>query len=124
MSGAMDRRVCRLGRVPAADRNGLLAMSLAMVFPSRYEGFGAPLIEAMALGAPVVCSDATCMPQIVGDAGIVRPLEPDAWRDVLDEAVRRRHELVAAGLRRAQDFTSQASGAALADVYHAALGAT
>ncbi|MFZ4719780.1 MAG: glycosyltransferase family 4 protein [Ilumatobacteraceae bacterium] len=124
VSGAMDRRVCRLGRVPAADRNGLLAMSLAMVFPSRYEGFGAPLIEAMALGAPVVCSDATCMPQIVGDAGIVRPLEPDAWRDVLDEAVRRRDELVAAGLRRAQDFTSQASGAALADVYHAALGAT
>ena len=62
------------GACPAADRNGLLAMAEAMVFPSQYEGFGAPLIEAMTLGAPVVCSDATCMPQIVGDAGLVLPL--------------------------------------------------
>lgn len=117
VAATSDRRVCRLGRVPAADRNGLLAMSLAMVFPSRYEGFGAPLIEAMTLGAPVICSDATCMPQIVGDAGLVRPLRAGAWKDVLDEAVTRRDELIAAGHRRAQDFTSRASGAALAEVY-------
>lgn len=116
-----DPRVRRLGRVPAADRNGLLAMAEAMVFPSRYEGFGAPLIEAMTLGAPVVCSDATCMPQIVGDAGLVRPLRPEAWADVLDEVGRRRDELVAAGHRRALDFTSAASGAALAAVYARAL---
>ncbi len=116
-----DRRVCRIGRVPAADRNGLVAMSRAMVFPSRYEGFGAPLIEAMTLGAPVVCSDATCMPQIVGEAGLVRPLEPDAWAGVLDEVDRRRDELIAAGHRRAADFTSRASGAALARVYARAL---
>jgi alpha-1,3-rhamnosyl/mannosyltransferase len=121
VSASTDRRVCRLGRVPAADRNGLLAMARAMVFPSRYEGFGAPLIEAMTLGAPVVCSDATCMPQIVGDAGIVRPLRADAWADVLDEVDRRREELVAAGHRRAEDFTSAASGAALAAVYARAL---
>ena len=50
-----DPRVVRVGRVPSADRNGLLAMADAMVFPSQYEGFGAPLIEAMTLGAPVVC---------------------------------------------------------------------
>ncbi len=121
VSASTDRRVCRLGRVPAADRNGLLAMAHAMVFPSRYEGFGAPLIEAMTLGAPVVCSDATCMPQIVGDAGLVRPLEPDAWKGVLDEVAVRRDELVAAGHRRAQDFTAAASGAALAQVYARAL---
>jgi glycosyltransferase involved in cell wall biosynthesis len=117
-----DPRVRRLGRVPAADRNGLLAMSEALVFPSQYEGFGAPLIEAMTLGAPVVCSDATCMPQIVGDAGIVRPLRAEAWADVLDEVARRRAELVAAGHRRAQFFTSAASGAALDAVYARALG--
>jgi alpha-1,3-rhamnosyl/mannosyltransferase len=121
VAAATDRRVCRLGRVPAADRNGLLAMSLAMVFPSRYEGFGAPLIEAMTLGAPVICSDATCMPQIVGDAGLVRPLRVDAWKDVLVEAVARRDELVAAGHRRALDFTSRASGAALGAVYSRAV---
>ena len=117
VSAATDQRVCRVGRVPAADRNGLLAMAHAMVFPSRYEGFGAPLIEAMTLGAPVVCGDATCMPHIVGDAGLVRPLRPEAWADVLDEVAQRRTELVAAGHRRALDFTSQASGAALSAAY-------
>ena len=121
VSASTDRRVCRLGRVPAADRNGLLAMAQAMVFPSKYEGFGAPLIEAMTLGAPVVCSDATCMPQIVGAAGLVRPLTVDAWKDALVEATARREELIAAGHRRAQDFTSKASGAALAAVYARAL---
>ena len=120
-TGCNDPRVRRLGRVPEADRNGLLAMALAMVFPSSYEGFGAPLIEAMTLGAPVVCADTTCMPQIVGEAGLVRPLQPDAWADVLDEVQRRRDELVAAGHRRAADFTSAASGAALANVYARAL---
>lgn len=118
-----DPRVLRLGRVPAADRNGLLAMAEAMVFPSQYEGFGAPLIEAMTLGAPVVCSDATCMPQIVGDAGLVRPTTPDAWAGVLDEVRARRSELVASGHRRALDFTSAASGAALAAAYARALEA-
>ena len=121
VTAAHDPRVRRLGRVPAADRNGLLAMALAMVFPSQYEGFGAPLIEAMTLGAPVVCSDATCMPQVVGDAGLVRPLQREAWAGVLDEVAERRDELVAAGLERATHFTSQASGAALAAVYARAL---
>ena len=121
VAASTDRRVCRLGRVPAADRNGLLAMATAMVFPSQYEGFGAPLIEAMTLGAPVLCSDATCMPQIVGEAGIVLPLSPEAWAGALDDAVSRRSELVAAGHRRAQSFTSRVSGAALAAAYRRAL---
>jgi alpha-1,3-rhamnosyl/mannosyltransferase len=120
---ATDPRVRHLGRVSAADRNGLLAMARALVFPSQYEGFGAPLIEAMTLGCPVVCGDATCMPGIVGDAGLVRPLDESAWAGVLDDAVRRRDGLVAAGLRRAADFTSAASGAALVRAYDRALGA-
>jgi len=121
VAATTDERVRRVGRVSAADRNGLLAMADAMVFPSQYEGFGAPLIEAMALGAPVVCGDATCMPQIVGTAGVVRPLSPDAWAGVLDEVRDRRDELVTAGLLRAEDFTSATSGAALAGVYEKAL---
>jgi len=121
VAAATDERVRRVGRVPAADRNGLLAMADAMVFPSQYEGFGAPLIEAMALGAPVVCGDATCMPQIVGQAGLVRPLTPEAWAGVLDEVRTHRSELVAAGHVRAREFTSAASGAALAAVYQKAL---
>lgn len=121
VAACTDPRVRRLGRVPAADRNGLLAMAAAMVFPSQYEGFGAPLIEAMTLGCPVVCNDATCMPGIVADAGIVRPTTVDAWSDILDEARARRSELVAAGLQRAQSFTALASGRALAAAYARAL---
>jgi len=121
VAGCTDPRVRRLGRVPAAHRNGLLAMSAAMVFPSQYEGFGAPLIEAMTLGAPVVCSDATCMPDVVGDAGLVLPLQPDAWAEVPQMVRDRRAALVAAGHRRAADFTSAASGRALSDVYARAL---
>ncbi|MFZ9628438.1 MAG: glycosyltransferase family 4 protein [Ilumatobacteraceae bacterium] len=116
-----DPRVRHLGRVPAADRNGLVAMSRALVFPSEYEGFGAPLIEAMTLGAPVVCSDRTCMPDVVGDAGVVLPLSVDAWAGALDEVDRRRAPLVAAGHRRAEQFTSVESGRALSAVYERAL---
>ena len=121
IEAANDRRVIRLGRVSAADRNGLVAMAEAMVFPSQYVGFGAPLIEAMTLGTPVVCSDATCMPGVVDDAGLVLPLELDAWAGALDETRRRRTELVVAGHLRARAFTSFASGAALAAAYDQAV---
>jgi len=121
VAAATDPRVVRLGRVSAADRNGLLTMADAMVFPSEYEGFGAPLIEAMALGAPVICSNATCIPGIVDNAGLVLPVELDAWAGALDEARRRRTELVAAGKQRALAFTSFASGAALAAAYDQAV---
>ena len=121
VQSATDPRIRRLGRVPAADRNGLLKMAEAMVFPSRYEGFGAPLIEAMALGCPVIASDSTCIPAIVGDAGLVLPLVGDAWADALDRVRRDRATMVSAGLQRAATFTARASGAALAAVYTAAL---
>jgi hypothetical protein len=61
------------------------------------------------------------MPQIVGDAGLVLPLRPEAWAGALDDVRRRRPELVTAGHRRALEFTSASSGAALAAVYARAL---
>ncbi len=118
---ATDPRIRRLGRVPAADRNGLLKMAEAMVFPSRYEGFGAPLIEAMALGCPVIASDSTCIPSIVDGAGLVLPLRAEAWADALDRAKRDRTTMIDAGLLRSQSFTARASGEALAAVYAKAL---
>jgi glycosyltransferase involved in cell wall biosynthesis len=118
---AIDQRIRRVGRVPVADRNGLLRMAEAMVFPSQYEGFGAPLIEAMALGCPVIASDSTCIPAVLDGAGLVLPLTPSAWADALDRVATDRTATVAAGLRRAEAFTARASGAALAAVYAAAL---
>jgi glycosyltransferase involved in cell wall biosynthesis len=110
-------RIVRAGRGSDLDRNGLLAMAEALVFPSEYEGFGAPVVEAMALGTPVVCSDATCLPAVVGPAAVVRPLRLDAWADALDEVDRRRDELIAAGRDRARRFTTAVSGRALLAAY-------
>ena len=114
-------RVRRPGRVSDADRNGLVAMADALVFPSEYEGFGAPVIEAMALGTPVLCSDSTCLPDVAGSAALVVPLGRDAWSSALDDVFRRRDELVAAGRARASHFTSRVSGRALADAYRTVL---
>ena len=113
----LGSRVIRPGRVSAADRDGLLAAADALVFPSQYEGFGAPVIEAMALGTPVICSDQAALPEVAGDAALVRPLELDAWKGALDEARDDRDALVAAGRARAAVFTTAASGAALAAAY-------
>ncbi|MEO7398681.1 MAG: glycosyltransferase family 1 protein, partial [Ilumatobacteraceae bacterium] len=118
----LGARVVRAGRVPAPDRDGLLAMAAAMAFPSEYEGFGAPVIEAMALGAPVICSDRTSLGEVAGDAAIVLPLELDAWAGALDEAIRRRGELVLAGRARAATFTAVRSAEALLQAYGRALG--
>ena len=71
-------RVVRPGRVPAADRDALIAGATALVFPSRYEGFGAPLIEAMALDTPVICGDHPALREVAGSAAIVLPDDVDA----------------------------------------------
>lgn len=110
-------RVVMPGRVSNADRNGLLAIADAMVFPSQYEGFGAPVIEAMRLGTPVITSDRGSLPEVVGDAGIVCPLSPPAWVHALDTVRMRRDELVTAGRERAEVFTAAMSARDLVDQY-------
>ena len=110
-------RIVRPGRIPAADRDGLYAMASVMAFPSRYEGFGIPVLEAMAAGCPVVASNVTALPEAVGDAGVL--LDPDdiaGWTDALrqvlhDPAVSA--DLRARGYRRAAAFTAESTAAAL-----------
>ncbi len=114
-------RVVRPGRVPGADRDALIAGATALVFPSRYEGFGAPLIEAMALDTPIVCGDHPALREVAGSAAIVLPDDIDAWSGALDEVGRRRVELAAAGHDRLTHYTLAASGRALVDAYHRTL---
>jgi alpha-1,3-rhamnosyl/mannosyltransferase len=115
-------RVVRTGRVPEADRDGLISIAEVVVFPSEYEGFGAPVLEAMALGTPVICSDRAALPEVVGDAALVTPLDLDAWSAALRDASRRHDELVSRGRARAERFSLAASGAALAAAYRSAAG--
>jgi glycosyltransferase involved in cell wall biosynthesis len=116
----VGERVIRPGRVSDADRDGLVAAAEALVFPSEFEGFGAPLLEAMALGTPIVCSDRAALPEVAGDAAVVLPLSRDAWADSLETVAGRRHLLVAAGHRRAAQFTTRLAGERLAGAYRLA----
>jgi alpha-1,3-rhamnosyl/mannosyltransferase len=67
-------RVKALGRIPATDLERLYRDANALVFPSAYEGFGNPALEAMSLGCPVIVSNAGALPEVVGDAGMVYPV--------------------------------------------------
>ncbi len=118
--GVADR-VVRTGRVSTEDRDGLVRMAFALVFPTEYEGFGAPLIEAMALGTPIIASDRAAVPEVLGAAGLSLPLDVDAWADALDTVERRRSELTSAGAVRRREFTNIKSGIALASAYRRAL---
>ena len=92
-------------------------MADALVFPSEYEGFGAPVVEAMALGTPVICADQPALVEVVGDAGLVLARDADAWADALDVVAAQRATMIEAGRERARAFTAARSGAALAAAY-------
>jgi glycosyltransferase involved in cell wall biosynthesis len=90
--------------LPALYRNAEL-----FVFPSLYEGFGFPPLEAMACGCPVVCSNSSSLPEVVGDAAVlIDPLDEDSLAGgislALNDAVRRA-DCVQRGLRQAERFT-------------------
>jgi len=114
-------RVVRIGRVAPHDRDGLIKMAMALVFPSSYEGFGAPMLEAMKLGTPVIASDQTSIPEVLGGAGLILPLQIDAWARALEQLRERRSELIERGRRRAEEFTDVKSAEDLCLAYELAL---
>ena len=98
-----------IGAVPDGDLPGLYSAALLFVFPSLYEGFGLPPLEAMACGTPVVVSRAASLPEVVGDAGVLvdasSPVEmARAIEHLLEQGDLRKH-YAEAGMRRARQFT-------------------
>lgn len=124
----VQERVRRLGYVPALDLDALYDQATALVFPSRFEGFGAPVLEAMSRGCPVIAADATALPEIVGDTGcLASPDNTDQWTQTMSQLLEddeQRSGLAKAGLERARSFTWSRSADILEDAYRHALGTT
>jgi glycosyltransferase involved in cell wall biosynthesis len=107
------------GYVPKEELVRLYQSAAALVFPSRYEGFGLPVVEAMACGTPVVAAPEPALREVAGDAAVIT--------DDLAEGVRRalaeRERLSAAGIERAKAFTWRETARLTADVYRRMLAA-
>lgn len=123
----LENRVHFLDYSPARDLPLIYNLAKAFVFPSRYEGFGLTVLEAMSCGTPVICSDASSLPEVAGDAAILIP--PDDTRRWEIEIVRvtrdpgLRNELRERGLKQAQKFSWERAALDTVSVYELLLHA-
>ena len=126
-SPARDR-IVRTGWVEPRDLAVLLSHASVLAYPSLYEGFGFPPLQAMRAGVPVVATRAGSLPEVLGNGALmVEPGDHDALvlaleASLVDDALRRR--LVAAGTARSSGFSWERCGAGLEELYRDAAGGT
>jgi len=110
--------------VPTEDLPAMYHAASLLVYPSLFEGFGIPLVEAMSCGCPIVCSNTTSLPELVGDAAVlVNPYDVEGlanaiWRVLNDRDLRA--DLVAKGLARARHFSWEKAARQTLQVYRQA----
>ena len=120
-AGLTENDIRFLGYIPDDDMPTFYAGARAFLFPTLYEGFGLPPVEAMACGAPVIASDAPSMPEVLGDAAILEPLtNPERFatamlRVLADDQLRA--TLRAKGIQRAQRYRYETSVKQLLEVF-------
>lgn len=110
-----------IGFVAEEDKPALYAAARVFLYPSRYEGFGLPPLEAMACGTPVIAANTSSLPEVVGEAGILLDVDDaarwsDALREVLQDATRW-NELRARGIEQAKKFSWERAARETMDVY-------
>ncbi len=121
----LSGKVRHLGIVSREDLGGLYRAATALVYPTRFEGFGLPLLEAMSVGCPVIASNVTSIPEVVNESGIL--LDPDdleGWTETMDKLLNDsglRAELSSRGRRRAADFTWERAASLQVAAYQQAL---
>jgi len=121
-SARLEGRVQFTGFIADADLPAVYSLAVAFVYPSLYEGFGFPPLEAMACGTPVICSNRSALPEITGKAGL--PVDPEDTDQLVcsmsallkDAGLRRR--LSGLGLERAKLFDWDRTARLTLDVYH------
>ena len=123
----LGERIVLTGRIPVAELDALLAGAAVVAFPSVYEGFGIPVLEALAAGVPVVVGAGTPAAEMAGDsAPVVDPSDPAAWAEALDRLLGdtgRRDRVARAGLARVVGHTWEESAARLEDAWRRLLAA-
>jgi glycosyltransferase involved in cell wall biosynthesis len=116
--GALPDGVEARGRVSADELVELYRGAAALVFPSLYEGFGMPVVEAMACGCPVAAAAATSIPEVAGDAArLFDPRDPEAIAAAVEDVLRDPAPWIERGLERAKLFTWDACARAHDEVY-------
>jgi glycosyltransferase involved in cell wall biosynthesis len=118
---SLEDDVLFLGYVAEEHLPALYCLADLLVFPSLYEGFGLPPLEAMACGTPVITSNSSSLPEVVGEAGLMVPAQdPEALAETIAMVLADpglREDLVRKGLSRASEFTWQAAGEKLLAIY-------
>ncbi len=118
----LEKHVAFLGRVPSEDLLYLYNAARLLVHPSFYEGFGLTPLEAMTCGTPVIVSNTSALPELVGDAALmINPHDIDGltvamWRVLTEEELRQ--DLICKGLKRATKFSWQEAAKRTLEVYH------
>jgi alpha-1,3-rhamnosyl/mannosyltransferase len=117
---AVRGRVRFLGFVPDSDLPALYSAAAALAYPSLYEGFGLPLLEAMACGTPTLASNVSCLPEVAGGASVlVDPYRIDSIAAGLQQVLAEREAWVSRGFARAGLFRWDDVASKLIALYHA-----
>jgi glycosyltransferase involved in cell wall biosynthesis len=120
-AGLTEKEIKFLGYIPEEDLPLFFSGAKIFVFPSIYEGFGIPLIEAMGCGVPVVASNVSSIPEVLLGAGLlVSPRRPQEFADAIDSLIQNpslREELIQRGTRRASEFRYENSAKQLLTIF-------